>query len=1196
MGLVRTLSRNPSVQFFQSTYRKTIGHRLRDAISTLTHYLHPIIKYLIPNFIVAHYCYIISLTIICSILIYPVKNWKYIDVLFLSAGATTQGGLNTVDLNSLVLYQQVVVYIICMISTPIWIHGALVFVRLFWFERYFDGIRIWSKKNFEMRRTRTLVAREMSRTMSSGKGRKNPESGRRLSFRTSTGVSDFQSKLFSGKLFTRDGDVNSDVNGNKHRNSGTYQNGEGSNHQSPLSKGKSELPSNFSSGSSSNMTEEHVRGENADTKDNVTKSKKGFVARRGSRDINPADMYRSISILQKQHQQEVEDDGPALIIKGPIERLNELEEESETEKNRDTSKKYTGGVGKSALDSYNITNSLQEKSHGLVEERYSPTSKISYNSVDLPSTDPKNKQNASLRDSLDGEEGIPDHFSTISRGTRISESGTNANNAPGLSIQFDIRNLPRPSMKKSLQRVDSNNTALNDSLTSKKIRRPSLFRKFSTPGLLRDRLHGSSTTSAADEEDGNDADLEFTDDEEALQSTTDSDYTLKPRVIDSAADQHASFLEQMDSSKKHRPNVVGDSGRKPSGTMHQRKLQASHSFSKMAGNRLPQVPSLKKRRTQSATTMMSHTDTLNSIDSHSNFYDEEVGYSDLEEPALNSVMSSNYLSYAPNVGRNSIFVGLTDTQKIELGGVEYRATKLLCKILTVYYFGFHIIAVVLLLPWINSTKKYKEIVKSNGISPTWWAFFTSLSSFNDLGLTLTADSMASFNAAAYPLIVMIWFIIIGNTGFPILLRFIIWIMFKLTPDLSLMKENLGFLLDHPRRCFTLLFPSAATWWLFLILILMNGLDLILFVIHDLNSTVLNGLHPGYKVLDGLFQAVCTRTAGFSVADLGKLHPSVQVSYMLMMYVSVMPLAISIRRTNVYEEQSLGIYGDMIPVIAENYSKSTSESSSSSTTESEPKTPEKETMSFVSDHLRKQLSHDLWYMFLGLFIICIAEGSKIQDRSKPDFTIFQVLFEVVSAYGTVGLSLGYPGTNQSFSAQFSALSKLVIIAMLIRGRHRGLPYLVDRAIMLPSDKLKRIDLLEDLKLQRTMTTINSNKDPLLQYWKRRTRSISHGIFNAINRSKSHTCQSNQDVSHYKEAISLDTIPSASSSTTNFHSKATTNLRNDSMAGGGILRRTSSETYSPGIFCENDNRPHAIDDTRANPEDLVNRHDNTTGASD
>lgn len=55
-------------------------------------------------------------------------------------------------------------------------------------------------------------------------------------------------------------------------------------------------------------------------------------------------------------------------------------------------------------------------------------------------------------------------------------------------------------------------------------------------------------------------------------------------------------------------------------------------------------------------------------------------------------------------------------------------------------------------------------------------------------------------------------------------------------------------------------------------------------------------------------------------------------------------------------------------------------------------------------------------------------------------------------GNVGLSLGYPGINASLSTEFSTFGKLVICAMMIRGRHRGLPYTLDRAIMLPDEHL------------------------------------------------------------------------------------------------------------------------------------------------
>jgi hypothetical protein len=84
----------------------------------------------------------------------------------------------------------------------------------------------------------------------------------------------------------------------------------------------------------------------------------------------------------------------------------------------------------------------------------------------------------------------------------------------------------------------------------------------------------------------------------------------------------------------------------------------------------------------------------------------------------------------------------------------------------------------------------------------------------------------------------------------------------------------------------------------------------------------------------------------------------------------------------------------------------------------------------------------------------VEGDKLSNTNEYAFTMFSVLFEIVSAYGTVGLSLGYPGTNASLSGQFKVISKLVIIAMMLRGRHRGLPYALDRAILLPSENLHK----------------------------------------------------------------------------------------------------------------------------------------------
>lgn len=115
--------------------------------------------------------------------------------------------------------------------------------------------------------------------------------------------------------------------------------------------------------------------------------------------------------------------------------------------------------------------------------------------------------------------------------------------------------------------------------------------------------------------------------------------------------------------------------------------------------------------------------------------------------------------------------------------------------------------------------------------------FTPASMFNDLGFTLTPDSMESFQTAVVPLLLGSFLIIIGNTGFPCMLRVVIYIASRLVPKESGVWEELKFLLDHPRRCFTLLFPNSATWWLFWILVILNGLDLIFFIVLDVSYAI-----------------------------------------------------------------------------------------------------------------------------------------------------------------------------------------------------------------------------------------------------------------------------------------------------------------------------------------------------------------------
>jgi len=110
-----------------------------------------------------------------------------------------------------------------------------------------------------------------------------------------------------------------------------------------------------------------------------------------------------------------------------------------------------------------------------------------------------------------------------------------------------------------------------------------------------------------------------------------------------------------------------------------------------------------------------------------------------------SSMTLPYFTFQPTIVRNSLFVGLTEEQREELGGVEYRAVKLLLKVLVggfcriygtlivVYFFGLLFFSWMGLGAWILRDQTFGPVVDNAGVSRSWWAIFTGSSMFNDLG-------------------------------------------------------------------------------------------------------------------------------------------------------------------------------------------------------------------------------------------------------------------------------------------------------------------------------------------------------------------------------------------------------------------------------------------------------------------------------
>ncbi|CEJ80602.1 hypothetical protein VHEMI00776 [[Torrubiella] hemipterigena] len=497
-------------------------------------------------------------------------------------------------------------------------------------------------------------------------------------------------------------------------------------------------------------------------------------------------------------------------------------------------------------------------------------------------------------------------------------------------------------------------------------------------------------------------------------------------------------------------------------------------------------------------------------------------------------------------GRHGEFHSLTSEERTQLGGCEYSALRILAVVVPLYFAMWQILGCVALGAWINNNMP--DTARQNGINPWWLGIFNGVSAFNNSGMSLLDANMVPFQGAYFVLITMGLMILAGNTAYPIFLRFIFWSFLRILrlttrPEaLSHFKLTLQFILKYPRRVYTNLFPSRATWWLLFMLIGLNCVDWVAFEIFNIGNPVIESIPTGPRVLDGLFQALAVRSGGFYVVPIAQISIAIQFLYVVMMYISVYPVVITMRHSNVYEERSLGIYQDDIdsesesntPLLvtgsSENVNAATARARTAATTNTAAQapplhlaqqlrgrptlmrqlsqsipateigralqrsftpwhgvgvppvsrngpiqnTPLQTNMSFVRQQVHGQLAHDIWWLVLAVFIITAIESSHF-NSDPVAFSVFNIIFEVVSAYGTVGISVGVPTAAYSFCGAWHTASKLVLCLVMIRGRHRGLPVALDHAVRLPGEHLHKEEE-EDNRIRRSLS-INRRRESM-----------------------------------------------------------------------------------------------------------------------
>ncbi|KAE8653175.1 hypothetical protein Csa_019812 [Cucumis sativus] len=175
----------------------------------------------------------------------------------------------------------------------------------------------------------------------------------------------------------------------------------------------------------------------------------------------------------------------------------------------------------------------------------------------------------------------------------------------------------------------------------------------------------------------------------------------------------------------------------------------------------------------------------------------------------------------------------------------------------------------------------------------------------------------------------------------------------------------------------------------------------------------SGLNWVEKLIGILFLSVNSRHSGESTVDLSTLSSAILVLFVAMMY---LPPYTSFMPIKSIEEEENEMEGNRKRRSRTKRAK------------------------FMDNFVFSQLS----YLIIFTFIICITERHNMK-QDPLNFNIFNIVFEVISAYGNVGFSMGYscgrrvhPQSNCvdksfGFSGKWSDNGKLVLIVVMIFGR-------------------------------------------------------------------------------------------------------------------------------------------------------------------
>ncbi|XP_038701133.1 sodium transporter HKT1-like [Tripterygium wilfordii] len=331
--------------------------------------------------------------------------------------------------------------------------------------------------------------------------------------------------------------------------------------------------------------------------------------------------------------------------------------------------------------------------------------------------------------------------------------------------------------------------------------------------------------------------------------------------------------------------------------------------------------------------------------------------------------------------------------------IKYSALRCLGYAVLGYLLVVQIAGSCLVLLYVSVKDSARELLKNRGIHALTFSVFTVISTFSNCGFVPTNENMMVFNRNSGLLLLLIPQILLGNTLYPPFLRFLIWVLDKITK-----RTEYSYILKNTREMgYSHLFSTLHCSFLLVTAFGFVLVQFVVFCILEWQSESMGGLNGYQKFVAALFQVVNSRHAGESVVDLSSISPAILVLFVVMMYLPPYTLFLPTKRqADVKKSQR--------------------------------------TSGFVENVLFSQLS----YLVIFVILICITERDKMKN-DPLNFNVLNITLEVISAYGNVGFSTCYSCKRQlkpegtckdawyGFVGWWSYKGKLILICVMFFGR-------------------------------------------------------------------------------------------------------------------------------------------------------------------